>query len=87
MSQVIDMPLKGLDLRDVVLFFLLEFFDHKLRASHILFHVKTFLVELALFFSQLLDGFLMPLVLDLRVSVVLQDILLFNFKSTNALLS
>lgn len=57
-----------------------------MRATHALFHIQALLIELSLLLSQLLDGLLVPLVLHLGVSIVLQDVLLLHFQSSDALL-
>ena len=86
MSQMIDVSLESLNLWYVVLFFLLKFFDHELGATHVLFHIKTFLIQLGLLLWQLLYGLLVPLVFNLRISIVLQNVLFFHFKGSDALL-
>ena len=70
-GQVVDVAFEGLDFGDVVLLFLLEFFDHELGTTHVFLHVQTFLVELIMIISKLLYGFLVTLILESCISIVL----------------
>lgn len=70
-GEVVDMALEGLDLSDIVLFLLLQLLDRELTAAHVLLEVKAFLVGAVVVLRQLLDGFLVAVIFDARVSVVL----------------
>jgi len=70
-SQVVQVPLEGLDLTDVVLLLLLQFLDGEYRASGVLLHVKALLIQFGVLVLQLLQGVLMTLRLDTGVPIVL----------------
>lgn len=81
------MSFKCLNLRNVILFFLLKFFYEELRSTSIFIHFKAFLIQSCMFFSYLFDSILMSLIFSTRVTIVLKNILFFHFKSSNTLLT
>ena len=86
MRQMVDVTLKCLNLRDVVLFLLLKLFDHERRSTRALFHVEALLIQLVVLVGQLLDGFLVPLGLSASIAIILQHVLLVYLESAQSLL-
>ena len=86
MRQMVDVPLESFDFSHQILLSLLQLLDHVSRATCTLFHVETLLIQSIVLLSQLLDGLLVPLRLCARITVILQHILLINFKSSQSLL-
>lgn len=84
-SEVVNVPLQGFDLGDIVVLLLLEFFNCESGPGHVFLKVEALLVQVVVLLLHGLDCLLVPLVLGAEVSVILKDVLLLHFKSTHLL--
>ena len=86
MSQMVNMSLQSFYFWNIILFFLLKLFYLELGTAHVLFVVHALLIQFVVVIGDLLYCFLVPLRFDTGVTVVLEDVLLFHFEGSKALL-